>query len=41
MGNFLIIILLLGIMGFLVKHLGGAKEQANTGHVSMDSTDLL
>ncbi len=28
-------------MGFLVKHLGGAKEQANTGHVSMDSTDLL
>ena len=41
MGNFLIIILLLGIMGFLVKHLGGVKEQANSGHLSMDSTDLL
>lgn len=41
MGNFLIIILLLGIMGFLVKHLGGGKEQVNTGNVSMASTDLL
>lgn len=41
MGNFLIIILLLGIMGFLVKHLGGVKEQANSGHLSMDGTDLL
>ena len=41
MGNFLIIILLLGIMGFLVKHLGGVKEQANSGHLSMDRTDLL
>ncbi len=41
MGNFLIIILLLGIMGFLVKHLGGDKGQTNSGQVSMASTDLL
>ena len=41
MGNFLIIILLLGIMGFLVKHLGGDKGQINAGQVSMASTDLL
>lgn len=27
MGNFLIIILLLGIMGFLVKHLGARRSR--------------
>jgi len=43
MGNFLIFILLLGILGFLVKHVGGDKGQgqANAGQVTMASTDLL
>ncbi len=43
MGNFLIFILLLGILGFLVRHVGGDKGQgqANSGQVTMASTDLL
>lgn len=41
MGNFLIFLLLLGILGFLVKHVGSDKGPANSGQVTMASTDLL
>jgi len=41
MGNFLIFILLLGILGFLMKHVGSDKGPANSGQVTMASTDLL
>ena len=41
MGIFLILIVLVMILGVLVKHAGPAKELAETGLVSMASTDLL
>lgn len=41
MGNFLILILLLAILGYLVKHVGGKGEQSNNGVVQISNTDLL
>lgn len=41
MGNFLILILLLAILGYLVKHIGGNREQSNNGVVQISNTDLL
>jgi len=41
MGNFLILILLLAILGYLVKHVGGNGEQSNNGVVQISNTDLL
>lgn len=41
MGNFVIFLLLLGILGFLIKHLGAGRASNDAGQVTLASTDLL